>query len=110
MSKKYFLQEVYGVDTVSDVIDLFIADYNKVKDTNMIESRKLFQKYVLAMTYKSTATSIAGSLSRFRKAIREQGGKYEADTLDSFWFHELYIFNSDEAKKRKLEKDKNIHI
>lgn len=108
LSKKYFLNGVYGVDTFTEVTELFRADYRAVKDTSKEEAIKLFQKYVLAITFRSSPKSISTSLSMLRKVIKEEGGKYQGDTLDCFWFYELHPFNSSERAKKLRELIKGI--
>ena len=103
MNRKHFFKKVYGEnnDSLSDIIKLFIEDYNKVKDTDMIETRKLFQKYSLAIAYKADSSMIVGGLSRFKRAIRDNGGKYEKEALDSFWWWKIYDYNNSEVLRKK---------
>lgn len=102
-AKKYILEGLYGVDTFTEVSELFRLDYRAVKDTDEELARKLFQKYVLAITFRCSPKSIATNLSTLRKVIKEEGGKYELQTKDYFWFHNLYPFLSSERAK-KLQK------
>jgi len=103
LSKKYFLKGIYGVDTFKEITELFRADYIAVKDTDKEKALNLFQKYVLAITFRSTPNSIRASLAILRKVIREEGGRYEEETIYSFYFYNLYPFISAERAKKERE-------
>jgi len=102
-TKKYILEGLYGVDTFTEVSELFRLDYREVKDTNQELARKLFQKYVLAITFRSSPNSISTNLGTFRRIIEEEGGEYKEQILDYFWFHRLYPFISEERAKKKAK-------
>jgi hypothetical protein len=108
LRKKYLLNGIYGVDTFKEVKELFRADYIAVKDTDKEKSMELFRKYILAITFRSSPKSIATSLSRLRSVVKEEGGKYKTDTLNSFWLHNLHPFNSNESRKKEIELAKSI--
>ena len=108
LRKKYLLNGIYGVGTFKEVKELFRADYVAVKDTDKQKAMELFRKYILAITFRSSPKSIATSLSRLRSIIKEEGGKYEADTLKTFWLHNLHPFNSAESRKKEIELTKAI--
>ena len=72
---------IYGADTLEGILKVFRADYNLIKNiegtnTEMYKtSTKLFQRYLLAITYMYSISSIKNNLKKFKAVIKEESGE-----------------------------------
>jgi len=89
-SRADLFKSVYGVETTKEILEVFRADYQDIKN---IEGRKseslqrainIFQRYLLAITYLYKVSSIHNNLQVFKKVIKEEGGELEDYALKVF--------------------------
>jgi len=102
---------VYGVETVKEVSELFRIEYQELKNNKNAfdEVSKLFQKYVLSITFLYSIPSIKNNLSIFRKIINKEGGIWKDATKSSFYIFDVYkavtnVTDSKIAKKESFNK------
>jgi len=104
--KETFLA-VYGVEDIGDIVELFRKDYNKIKNKTdkFDEATSLFQKYVLAVTFLYSPTSIKNNLGLFRKVINKEGGIWKENVKSTFYIFDIYKIVSDNTDKTLTEKE-----
>ena len=98
---------IYGVNRMNDILELFRADYNSVKNRSLEGVQKLYKKYSYAIFFMYSPSSIRNNLVKFKNIINKEGGKYKANALEAFTVEEIYkpLKKKDEAKKRELKKE-----
>ena len=85
-------KSVYGVKTTKEVLEVFRAEYQDIKNIEGTKFESLqiainiFQKYILAISYLYKVSSINNNLQAFKKVIKEEGGELEDVTLKVFHF------------------------
>ena len=83
-------KSVYGVETTKEILEVFRADYQDIKNIEGTKSESLqrainiFQRYLLAISYLYKVSSINNNLQAFRKVIKEEGGEIEEYVLRAF--------------------------
>lgn len=76
-------KSVYGVESTTEILEVFRADYREIKNIEGTKSESLqkainiFQRYLLAISYLYKVTSINNNLQAFKKVIKEEGGELE---------------------------------
>ncbi len=109
-------QEIYEVDKLSDILELFEIDYNSIKNKSLKDINELYKKYSYAIFFMYETSSIRNNLVKFKKVIAKNGGKYEANAKEVFTIDNVYvpIKKNDEAKKRnqkeKIQSGENTKI
>jgi len=105
-------KSVYGVETIKEISEQFREDYVKIKNKKNAfdEVSKLFQKYVLSITFLYSMSSIKNNLGIFRKIINVEGGIWRDTAKTTFYIFDVYqVVNAktDEniAKKEINNKD-----
>jgi len=98
---------IYGVNRMNDILELFRADYNSVKNRSLEGVQKLYKKYSYAIFFMYSPSSIRNNLVKFKNVINKESGKYKANALEAFTVEEIYkpLKKKDEAKKRELKKE-----
>ena len=77
------LKATYQADSLPTILELFKKDYNSIKNIESIKSDAqqramyLFQRYLLAITYLYSVSTIKNNLKHFRAVIRKEGGELE---------------------------------
>jgi hypothetical protein len=99
---------VYGVETLIEVSELFRADYKKIKNDmqGIAKAMGLFQKYVLAITYMYSITTMKTNLTLFRNIIKKEGGLHEKTTIESFKIFDIYTVIKNDYDKKLIAKEK----
>ena len=83
-------KSVYGVETTKEILEVFRADYQDIKNIEGTKSESLqrainiFQRYLLAISYLYKVSSIHNNLQVFKKVIKEEGGELEDYALKAF--------------------------
>jgi len=73
---------VYGVDTLPKVLNVFTKDYRSIKNIEGTKSESLqlsinlFQRYLLAITYMYSTSSIKNNLKQFKAIIKKEKGEF----------------------------------
>jgi len=100
-------ESIYGVDRMSDILDVFKKDYNLVKNRSLEGVQKLYKKYSYAIFFMYSPSSIRNNLVKFKKIISEEGGKYEANAIESFTIDSVYtpLKKKDIDTKKELKKE-----
>ncbi len=100
---------VYGVETVKEVSEQFREEYNKIKNkkNGFDKATLLFQKYVLAITFLYSITSIKNNLVMFRKVVNEEGGIWKETVKTSFYIFNVYGAVTTATEKKIIEKESN---
>jgi len=111
--RKETFKTVYGVETIKEVSELFRKDYNKIKNkkNGFDDVSKLFQKYVLSITFLYSIPSIKNNLGIFRKIINKEGGIWKETTKSTFYIFDVYRAVSaitDTKMTQKEEQNKNL--
>jgi len=77
------LKATYGADTLTGVLKVFRSDYNSIKNIegtkseSLQKSINLFQRYLIAITYFYSLSSIKNNLKQFKAIIKKEGGELE---------------------------------
>lgn len=100
---------VYGVETIKEVSELFKAEYSKIKNkkNGFDDVSKLFQKYVLSITFLYSIPSIKNNLKIFRKIIESEGGIWKETTKSSFYIFDVYKAVSQNTDKKIQEREEH---
>ena len=100
---------VYGAYTTKEITELFRADYIKVNNDKQgfDEVISLFPKYVLAITFLYSISSIKNNLKIFRKVIKEEGGIWRDTAKSSFYIYDVYKVVSDNTDEKLDQKEQN---
>jgi len=101
-------KEIYGVETFSEILELFKKDYNKVKNTNAEKGKELFRDYSYAIYFMYTPSTIRNNLVKFKNVIKEAGGKYEKNIYNMFTVDAVYAPIKKRDTERKEEKKELI--
>lgn len=106
--REHIFKMVYGVDNLTDIIEMFQEEYRGIKDDPKArkEINSLFQRYVLAITYLYPSSSIKANLTRFRNVISKEGGMWEEETKYTFYIYDVWRVATlkTEASRSKREK------
>ena len=102
--RREVFEEIYGVSIFSDVLDLFEADYNRYKNKGLSKVQDLYNRYSYAIFFMYSPSSIRNNLVRFKNIIKKNGGKYQANALETFTIDAVYspIKSKDEARKERV--------
>jgi len=105
--RKETFKTVYGVETIKEVSELFRKDYIKIKNEkdSLDEVFKLFQRYVLSITFLYSITSIKNNLGIFRNIINEEGGIHKETTKSSFYIFNVWGVADKKTKSKITEKE-----
>ena len=77
------LKATYGVDTFPKVLKVFEADYKSIKNIegtkseSLQKSINLFQRYLIAITYLYSLSTIKNNLKQFKAVIKKEGGELQ---------------------------------
>jgi len=77
------LKATYGADTLSGVLEVFQEDYRGIKNIegtkaeSLQRSINLFQRYLIAITYYYSLSTIKNNLKQFKAIIKKEGGELE---------------------------------
>jgi len=106
--RKELFKAVYGVETLIEISELFRADYKKIKNDmqGIAKAMGLFQKYVLAITYMYSITTMKTNLTLFRNIIKKEGGLHEKTTTESFKIFDIYTVIKSDYDKKLTAKEK----
>jgi hypothetical protein len=83
---------IYGVKRglFSEVLDLFIEDYESHKNKGINKILELYRDYSYAIFFMYSPSSIRNNLVAFRNEIKKRGGKYMANALEAFTIKNVY--------------------
>ena len=97
---------IYGVENFSEILEQFEDDYKRYKNRGINKILQLYKKYSYAIFFMYSPSSIRNNLVKFKNVIKEQGGKYQANALDTFTIDEVYkpIKKKDIETKKELKK------
>jgi integrase len=90
LQRKNVFMVVYGVETMKEVLLIFRADYKSIKNVESTKSESLqlsinlFQRYLLAITYLYSISSIKNNLKLFKAIIKKEGGEFSEIALKVF--------------------------
>jgi len=103
--RREVFEEIYGVTLFSEVLELFEDDYNRFKNKGFNKIQDLYKKYSYAIFFMYSPSSIRNNLVKFKNIIKANGGKYQANALDTFTIEAIYapIKAKDEETKRGLK-------
>jgi hypothetical protein len=104
--RSLLFEEIYGVSTINEILELFREDYKSVKNRSLKGVQALFKKYTYAIFYMYSPSTIRTNVVNFKNIIKEEGGKYEANALEAFKIDEVYVplKKKDAKKKRELKR------
>ncbi len=96
---------IYGVSKQSEILELFKNDYSKVKNKSVEKVQELYKNYSYAIFFMYSPSSIRNNLVNFKNIIKEEGGKYQANALESFTIDNIYapLKAKDKAVKEDLK-------
>ena len=80
----------YGVNTFSEILELFRADYKHTKNKSKEAIYNLYIKYSQAIYFLYSTSSIRNNLVKFKKIIAEEGGRQERNALEIFAVRGVY--------------------
>ena len=100
-------QEIYGVSKFSDVLEMFEHDYNRFKNKGFAKIQDLYKDYSYAIFFMYSPSSIRNNLVKFKNVIKANGGKYQANALETFTIDNIYapIKRKDEDTKKELKEN-----
>ena len=103
--RREVFEEIYGVSIFSDVLELFENDYNRYKNKGLSKIHDLYKHYSYAIFFMYSPSSIRNNLVKFKNVIKENGGKYQANALETFTVDSIYapIKAKDEDTKKELK-------
>ena len=105
--RKAQFSNIYGVERISEVQELFRKDYNRWKNRSSEKVQALYKKYSYAIFFMYSPNSIRNNLVDFKNIIDEEGGKYKAMALEAFTVEEIYkpIKKKDKVRKKELKEN-----
>jgi len=104
-TRRDVFKEIYGVNRFSDIVDLFEEDYNSCKNKGLAKIQDLYKRYSYSIFFMYSPSSIRNNLVKFKNVIKKNGGKYQANALETFTIDSIYapIKAKDEEVKKELK-------
>ena len=99
--RKEVFRLTYGVDTFSQILELFREDYNQNKNKSKETVYDLYIKYSQAIFFLYSASSVRNNLVKFKKVIESEKGRQKKNAIDIFTIKGVYkpIKKRDYAEK-----------
>lgn len=89
--RKDAFNAIYGVEKISEVLELFENEYKSVKNKGLSDILKLYKKYSYAIFFRYSASAIRNNLTKFKNIIKNNDGKYQANALEAFTIDEVFM-------------------
>jgi len=118
--RREIFNSIYGVElfgsynktkntvTKNSVLELFKDDYLKYRNKGINSLLSLYKKYSYAIFFNYSPSSIRNNLVAFKNIIRNNGGKYQANALETFKIDAIYAPMKKKDADRKERTTKKV--